>query len=109
MTDVNIWLNKDYSIYSIVDKIEDEIDNMRSIMTEQHIERLENNECSPASSIFLRWGSKEPACIYAEPGQLLTSADLKLHKNAQFFRVNVYDENDRPASTRGYFRDEFTK
>ena len=66
-------------------------------------------ECSPASSIFLRWGSKEPACIYAEPGQLLTSADLKLHKNAQFFRVNVYDENDRPASTRGYFRDEFTK
>ena len=33
-----------------IDRLEDEIDDMRSIMTEQHIERLENNECSPASS-----------------------------------------------------------
>ena len=29
---------------------EERIDNMRSSMTEQHIERLERNECSPASS-----------------------------------------------------------
>jgi len=66
-------------------------------------------ECSPASSIFVHWGSKAPAAIYAEEGQLLTSVDVKLPKQATFFRVNVYDEKDRPASTRGYFRDEWTK
>ena len=46
----NLFLTFDYSELDIIDEIEDEIDDMRSIMTEQHIERLENNECSPASS-----------------------------------------------------------
>lgn len=33
-----------------IDAIEDEIDDMRSNMIKQHIDRLERNECSPASS-----------------------------------------------------------
>jgi phosphate:Na+ symporter len=45
-----LYLNKDVNLLNEIDNLEDEIDNMRSIMTEQHIERLENNECSPASS-----------------------------------------------------------
>lgn len=45
-----LYLNKDVNLLIEIDNLEDEIDNMRSIMTEQHIERLENNECSPASS-----------------------------------------------------------
>ncbi len=65
-------------------------------------------ECSPASSIFVHWGSKKPAAIHAEEGQLLTSADVQIPEQATFFRVNIYDEKDRPASTRGYFRDEWT-
>ena len=45
-----LYLNKDVNLLIEIDNLEDEIDDMRSIMTEQHIERLENNECSPASS-----------------------------------------------------------
>ena len=66
-------------------------------------------ECSPASSVFVHWGSKAPFAIYAEEGQLLTSVDFEIPEQAAFFRINVYDEKDRPASTRGYFRDEFDK
>ena len=33
-----------------ISALEEEIDNLRSDMTNQHIERLEKNECSPASS-----------------------------------------------------------
>lgn len=66
-------------------------------------------ECSPASSIFVHFGSKSPFYAYAEPGQLLTSVDVELPERAKFFRVNVYDEKDRPASSRGYFRDEWTE
>ena len=64
-------------------------------------------ECSPASEVFVFWGSKSPFSIYAEEGQLISSVDLKLNANAKYFRVNVYDEKGRPASTRGYFRDEW--
>lgn len=45
-----LYLNNDVNLLIEIDRLEDEIDDMRSIMTEQHIERLENNECSPASS-----------------------------------------------------------
>ena len=45
-----LYLNKDLNLLIEIDNLEDQIDDMRSIMTEQHIERLENNECSPASS-----------------------------------------------------------
>ena len=40
--------NKDVMIK--IDAIENEIDEMRSKMIKQHIDRLEKNECSPASS-----------------------------------------------------------
>ena len=40
--------NKD--LINEIDALEEEIDNLRSDMTNQHIERLEKNECSPASS-----------------------------------------------------------
>ena len=33
-----------------IDEIEEQIDNMRSDMIQQHIDRLERNECSPANS-----------------------------------------------------------
>lgn len=38
------------AILYVIDDLEEEIDNMRSKMIKQHIERLEKNECSPASS-----------------------------------------------------------
>ena len=41
--------NNKAAVY-VIDDLEDEIDNMRSKMIKQHITRLENNECSPASS-----------------------------------------------------------
>ena len=33
-----------------IDEIEEQIDDMRSEMIQQHIDRLERNECSPANS-----------------------------------------------------------
>ena len=45
-----LYETKDVNLLIEIDNLEDEIDTMRSVMTDQHIERLENNECSPASS-----------------------------------------------------------
>lgn len=42
--------NNNLDILTSIDKLEEEIDNMRSTMINQHIERLERNECRPASS-----------------------------------------------------------
>lgn len=42
--------NEDFSIINQIDEIENNIDDLRTIMVKQHIERLEKNECNPASS-----------------------------------------------------------
>ncbi len=47
---VSIFENNNKDVILEVDKLEDEIDAMRNKMIKQHIDRLERNECSPASS-----------------------------------------------------------
>ena len=47
---VDLFENNNKEVIVAVDKLEDEIDDMRSSMIKQHIDRLERNECSPASS-----------------------------------------------------------
>ena len=47
---VSIFENNNKDVIVEVDKLEDEIDAMRNKMIKQHIDRLERNECSPASS-----------------------------------------------------------
>ena len=47
---VKLFEEDNKAILFVIDDLEEEIDNMRSKMIKQHIERLENNECSPASS-----------------------------------------------------------
>ncbi len=46
----DLFTNHNVDCIQKIDEIEDEIDTMRSEMIQQHIERLEKNECSPASS-----------------------------------------------------------
>lgn len=46
----DMFENNNYAILSEVDKVEDEIDKLRSSMINDHIVRLEKGECSPASS-----------------------------------------------------------
>lgn len=46
----NLITNQNFEIIKLIDSLEDEVDNMRSQMIQQHIARLERNECSPASS-----------------------------------------------------------
>ena len=46
----DLAINNNIDKLAQITQIEDEIDNLRSIMINQHIERLEKNECSPASS-----------------------------------------------------------
>ena len=47
---VKLFEEDNKAILFVIDDLEEEIDNLRSKMIKQHIERLENNECSPASS-----------------------------------------------------------
>ena len=47
---VKLFDDNNKAILYVIDDLEEEIDNMRSKMIKQHIERLEKNECSPASS-----------------------------------------------------------
>lgn len=47
---LELYNTNNKEIMDKISAIEEEIDDMRSSMTDQHIERLENNECSPASS-----------------------------------------------------------
>ena len=46
----NMMDNQNFELINTIDALEDEIDTMRSDMIQQHIDRLERNECSPASS-----------------------------------------------------------
>lgn len=63
-------------------------------------------ECSEAAHIHVYMGSKAPVCVHAEPGQVLTGADVVIDENARYVRVSVIDREGRAADTRGYFRDE---
>ena len=65
-------------------------------------------ECSPASRIVLYTGSKTPKFAVPAQGETLTSADLKLDPIAPYFRVAVIDEEGKIASSRGFFRSEFS-
>ena len=47
---VKLFEEENHAVIYCIDDLEEEIDTMRSTMIKQHIERLENNECSPASS-----------------------------------------------------------
>ena len=47
---VKLYNDNNRALIYVIDDLEEEIDTMRSTMIKQHIVRLENNECSPASS-----------------------------------------------------------
>ena len=47
---VKLYNENNRALIYVIDDLEEEIDTMRSTMIKQHIVRLENNECSPASS-----------------------------------------------------------
>ena len=47
---VEIISSRNMDVVSSVDALEDEIDSLRSVMINDHIERLERGDCSPASS-----------------------------------------------------------
>jgi hypothetical protein len=66
-------------------------------------------ECSPATDVFVFFGSKSPKHALAEENEeQITSVDFDLHPKAQFIRVSVYDKDGKVANSRGYFPDEWT-
>ncbi len=64
--------------------------------------------CSPATKIIIYDGSKRPSFVPAPTEKKLTEAMLPLRKNAPYFRVGIVDEHGRLATTRGFFRDEWS-
>ena len=49
-----VLLEKDFSVLTLIDKLEDEMDAMRSKLIKDHINRLEKGECSlSSSSVFI--------------------------------------------------------
>ena len=66
-------------------------------------------ECSPASKVFVHYGSKAPNRERLPKGKTKTVFDFPLHPNADYFRVTVYDEKGQIANSRGFFRDEWER
>ncbi len=64
--------------------------------------------CSPAAKIIVYDGSKSPCFAPTEEGMQLTEATVPLREEAPYFRVGVVDECGRLATTRGFFRDEWS-
>ena len=63
-------------------------------------------ECSEVASIFVHYGSKSPASVYADPGETITSGDILLDQNCRYVRVSIVDREGKYADTRGYTREE---
>ncbi len=64
-------------------------------------------ECSPASAVFMYFGSKQPTAIRLPRGEVRTRFELPLNGQAEHIRISVYDTEGRAANTRGFFRDEW--
>ena len=64
-------------------------------------------ECSPASKVFLYYGSKAPKFVRLPEGETCQTFDFPLHAQAEYIRVSVYDEKGNVANSRGFFRDEW--
>ena len=66
-------------------------------------------ECSPAEQIILCTGGKRQITDKARAGETLTAADLAVPEAAPYFRIMVIDQYGKTASTRGFFKDEYSK
>ena len=64
--------------------------------------------CSPAEKIIVYDGGKLPCFAPAKEGMTLTETTLQLREDAPYFRIGVVDEHGRIATTRGFFRDEWS-
>lgn len=64
-------------------------------------------ECSPCEKLILFVGGKSTKRVYAENGEMITSADIPLPNKARFVRVSAYDKDGKSAVTRGFFPDEW--
>ncbi len=60
-------------------------------------------ETSPVSKVFMFYGSlKSTVSVRLPHGEISTSFDLPLPKDAKFIRISVYDEEGCVANTRGF-------
>ena len=65
-------------------------------------------ECSPASKVFLYYGTiKSSASIRLPKGEMRSSFDIRIPSDAKFVRVTIYDDEGHVANSRGYFPDEW--
>lgn len=65
-------------------------------------------EASPAKRIICSTGSRVPACAVAREGRTLSEATFAPDPIAPYFRITVIDEQGKKATSRGYFREEYT-
>ncbi len=63
-------------------------------------------ECSEVEGIFVFAGSKAVKHVWAEKGETITGADIKIDPKSRYIRVSIKDKNGKYADTRGFFRDE---
>ena len=64
-------------------------------------------ECSPCEKLILFTGGKSTKRVYAENGEMITSADIPLAPKARFIRVSAYDKDGKSAVSRGFFPEEW--
>lgn len=65
-------------------------------------------ESSPARQVLCFTGTRVPLHLTAKEGESLTEASFPLDPVAPYFRVVVLDERDRRATSRGFFREEYS-
>lgn len=69
--------------------------------------RLVKVKCSPATKIFMYYGSKSPRHIRLAEGETSEYFEFALHPDSRYVRISVYDENGKVANSRGFFREEW--
>ena len=64
-------------------------------------------KCSPATKIFMYFGSKSPRHIRLPKGECAEYFEMSLPAEARYIRISVYDEEGNVANSRGFFSDEW--
>ena len=82
------------------------IDEIR-IVNDEEKGKLVRVKCSPATKIFMYFGSKSPRHIRLPKGECAESFDLTLPADAKYVRISVYDADGNVANSRGFFPEEW--
>lgn len=66
-------------------------------------EKIVHLKCSPVDRVFVTFGTRNCAPMWAENGNLITEHSFKIYPNMKYFRITIVDERGKHACTNAYF------